>query len=151
MQASVSADSAGRACVAFWEALLETGEQQSSFWERRFKPTHYQWITSALPGVPKATCYIIVNKKQIHMELVFTTGEGSPNIEIYERLLARREEVEATFGQKFEWKQFPKTSKVKFVSGHGCYQERPDWPQLIPPTVQHFEPFWNAIHKSLEI
>jgi hypothetical protein len=146
----VTTDSSERACFIFWEALLEAGKQQSLFWER-FRPTNYQWITSSLPSVPKATYYIIVNKTQIHMELVFTTGKDSPNIEIYERLLARREEVEATFGQKFEWKLFPKTSKVKFVSGHGCYQERPDWPRLIPPTVQHFEPFWNVIHKSLEI
>jgi len=134
----------------FWEALIEAGVQRSAFWER-FKPTNYQWITTPLPGVSKAIFYIIVNKQQIHMELVFTTGEGSPNIEIFERLHERRAEIESAFGQPLLWKKFGKTSKVQFVAAKGCYQERPDWPQLIEPTVRHFEPFWTATRGGIAV
>ena len=67
--------------------------------------------------------YLIVNQKQIHMELVFTTGKGSPNIKIFERLYERRAEVETAFGQPLIWKCFGKSSKVKYISGTGCYQE----------------------------
>lgn len=143
-----AAGSAERACSAFWKALIEAGVAQSEVWQL-FKPTNYQWITTPMPGASKAIYYIIVNQKQIHMELVFTTGEGSPNIEIFERLYERRAKVEATFGQSLLWKQFGKTSKVQFVAAKGCYQERSDWPQLFGPTVQHFEPFWKGIQGHL--
>jgi hypothetical protein len=66
-------------------------------------------------------------------------------------LYERCAEVEAAFGQPLLWKRFAKTSKVQYVAAKGCYQESPDWPQLIQPTVQHFEPFWKAVQGYLEI
>jgi hypothetical protein len=147
---SVPVGSKAQAYQSFWEALVEAGIKESDLWQG-FTPRGYEHLTIPLPGVSRAICYLIVNQKQIHMELVFTTGEGSPNIEIFERLYERRAEVEAAFGQPLLWKRFAKTSKVQYVAAKGSYQERPDWSQLIQPTVQHFEPFWKAIQGCLEI
>jgi len=129
---------------AFWTALIEAGVASSVLWQR-FEPKGFDWIR--IPSGKKSAVdyYIVVNQKSIRMELFINTNSRETNYEIYDHLFAQRSAIESAFRQPLEWKQFDKVCKVMFQSRQGCYQERPDWQQLIEPTVQHFEPFWNAI------
>jgi hypothetical protein len=136
--------------LSFWTALIEAGVANAEVWQR-FEPKPFEWIRIPSGKASAVDYYIVVNQKFIRMELFINTKSRETNYQIYESLVTQKPEIEAAFGQALEWEQFDKTSKVMFQSGHGCYQERSDWPQLIPPAVQHFEPFWNAIQGPLEI
>lgn len=134
--------------LTFWTALIEAGLTTGEIWQG-FEPKPFDWIRIPSGKTSSVDYYIVVNQNFIRMELFINTTSQETNREIFEQLFAQKPAIESAFGHVLEWKQFDKVCKVMFVSGHGCYQERAEWAQLISPTVEQFEPFRNAIQKYL--
>jgi len=130
--------------LGFWTALIAAGSVQNVVWQD-FEPKKFDWIRIPSRKVSAVDYYIVVNQRSIRMELLINTRSRKTNYKIFNRLLAQKPEVEAAFGKALEWKPFNKVCKIMLKSGSGDYRERSDWPQLIEPTVQYFEPFMRTI------
>lgn len=90
---------------AFWTSLLERASQRTSLHAGR-SPTKYHWIGTG-SGKSGLMFSYVVHKHDGQVELYIDRGpdQQDENLAIFDELEAKREDIEAAFGEPLDWQR----------------------------------------------
>ena len=116
---------------AFWTKALEAlGEHNVSLFEN-VSPSKEHWLNCGT-GMSGCVYTLIFGKKQARVELGLQRPDKSENKWLFDRLEQERAEVEARFGDGFEWLRMDdkKASRIVFSSPFDGFNES-IWPEIV--------------------
>ena len=122
---------------AFWTLTLEAlGERNVSLFEN-VNPSKDHWLNCGT-GVSGCSYTLIFARKQARVELGLTRSDQSENKWLFDRLHEERAEVEAQFGNSFEWLRMDdkKASRIVFSSPFDGFNES-TWPEMVAWLCDH--------------
>ena len=136
--------------LAFWERALEAFSQSSCTLYNNISPAKDHWLYAG-SGMSSVPFSLIFGKNEIRVELNIGRRNADENLFIYERLHARREEIEAHFGQPLEWLPLPdkKSCRIRYAKPVDGY-DKANWPGMIQWMVQHMTRLENALREPLK-
>ena len=133
----------------FWEMCLEAFQARGITLFQNISPGDTHWL-SAGSGTRACPFELLLLKDGGAVNLRVGRDHTTENKEIYDRLYARREEIEAAFGDPLDWRRLDdkKSSRVVFRM-HADGHNREAWPQIIDWMAEHIVRFENALRKPL--
>lgn len=115
----------------FWQMALDALEAANVDLYENVGPTKDNWLNagSGLGGVHYS---MVLLKDGVRMEFVLARGTKEKNKAMFEFLLARRAEIEQSFGAPLEWRRLDE-NKVSIIGSAESFDgnERENWPQMI--------------------
>lgn len=93
---------------AFWALFLKRVAATRPHWTRATKPQASNWLS--LPSHFKGYSYYAVSFGQggkLRSELYLDAQDPNRVVELYEGLLARKEEIEGVYGRPLSWEELP--------------------------------------------
>ena len=135
---------------AFWTALLEHAATRTSL-HVNCSPTWDSWIGAGAGRGGLGFNYGVL-KYGTRAELYIGTSSAETNKSIFDQLIARRAEAEATYGGPLEWqrKDDQKASRIAASLDVGGWADRASWAQAIPPTVDAMARLERALKPLLD-
>ena len=122
---------------AFWTLTLEAlGERNVSLFEN-VNPSKDHWLNCGT-GVSGCSYTLIFARNQARVELGLTRSDRSENKWLFDRLHEERAEIEAQFGDSFEWLRLDdkKASRIAFSSPFDGFNES-TWPEMVAWLCDH--------------
>ena len=87
----------------FWSRFLERIHADHPGWTRARKPGPSNWLNLFWPKTGVVITASFHGGQRFSMELYIDIGDGDENMELFERLLAQQEPLEADYGRELEW------------------------------------------------
>ena len=133
----------------FWELCLDTLQTRGITLFQNVSPGDNHWL-SAGSGTRSCPFEILLLKDGAAVNLKIGRDDAAENKEIFDRLYARREEIDAAFGDRLDWRRLDdkKSSRVMFrmyADGHN----REAWPPIIDWIAEHLVRFETALREPL--
>ena len=122
---------------AFWTQTLEAlGERNVTLFEN-VSPSKDHWLNCGT-GVSGCSYTLIFARNQARVELGLTRSDKSENKWLFDRLQEERAEVEAQFGDSFEWLRLDdkKASRIAYSSPFDGFNESV-WPEMVSWLCDH--------------
>jgi hypothetical protein len=116
--------------MQFWEQLLKRSEGKTDLFSNVSK-SKQGWI-AATAGRPGLRYVYVIKTHSARVELYIDTGEKEENKKLFDALHAKKQEIEASFGEKLHWQRLDEriSSRIsKTLEGTGLRNEA-DWEQL---------------------
>jgi hypothetical protein len=117
--------------LAFWEAALAQLRVDGIEIFRNVSASRDHWVNagSGLSGCPYT---MIFSKDEARVELNLVRSEAEDNKWLFEKLIARREMIEAAFGDQFDWRRMEtkKACRIVYSRPFDGYNED-NWPEMI--------------------
>lgn len=87
--------------VKFWTELLDVFNKENSLF-RNVNPSKDHWLSagSGVSGIPFS---FVITKSHVSVEILINRGEKEINEKIYDKLLNKKDKIEAEFGDKLLW------------------------------------------------
>lgn len=116
--------------LAFWQHVIEAVNERSKLYEN-VSPKKDSWV-SAGSGVGNAGFNMSATRTYCQAELYIGRSSASENQFIFDRLLARREELERAFGESLTWEPLEdsKACRIKSAMAADIYDEEM-WPEMV--------------------
>jgi hypothetical protein len=123
----------------FWHKTLEALHQAGVDLYSNVGPGKDHWL-SAGAGIAGVHYSMIFGKDEARVEFVLSTGTKEKNKVLFDYLYSRREELQKSFGARFDWRRLDekKVSDIVFRQSFDGY-ERDNWPQMIEWLVDHMQ------------
>lgn len=136
--------------LEFWRGLLELANQRSKL-HSGVSPTKDNWLPAG-SGISRVTFIYRVRSTDGYVELNLDLPESSQNRSFFERLLARKPEIEEQFGSSLLWddRENRKSCKVTLSASDRGYRHREDWPEVYEAMVDAMIRFEAAFRPHLE-
>jgi hypothetical protein len=140
----------------YWAALLEQAKTISKL-HSSVTASKYNWIGTGA-GITGITYNYVVRQNDSHIELYIDKGkEGEVwNKNTFKALFAKKNEIEAAFGEELEWQQLEgkRACRIKkLVSAGGYRDDESKWPiihQEMIETMARFEKTLKSHIKTLK-
>jgi Domain of unknown function (DUF4268) len=131
--------------LRFWEQLLHLAKQGGIKTHNNTKATGNSWIGV---GGKLRYCYRILARGKPTVELWIHTGSEEENKRIFDKLYARKQEVEQSFGGSLAWERLDDgdTSRIRFYIPDGSIQNEDEWPSLQTKMINDMD----RLHKALK-
>jgi hypothetical protein len=115
----------------FWGRLLDVLHHSDCKLFNNISPSKDNWV-STTAGVSGCGYFLIFNKKEVRIELVFQRGKAERNKQFFDNLKVNEDVINDTFGQPLTWlrQDNAKQSKIVIVKECDAY-EIDNWPELI--------------------
>lgn len=135
--------------IAFWEHLLEALESSGINIFQNISPGKEHWI-SAGSGVSGMPYSLILTKKVVRIELSIIRSSRDENTFAYDRFYAKKEKLEADFGEPLIWHPLPgkKMCRISCEKAADGYNQQ-KWEQIIKWFVDHVPKFEAAFKGPL--
>ena len=116
---------------AFWEVALERLRADGVDLFRNISPTKDHWL-SAGSGMRSVPYQMIFSKDEARVELSLQRSEAAENKWVFDQLFLERNEIEASFGDKLDWRRMDdkKASRIVYAKPFDGYN-REAWPEMI--------------------
>lgn len=114
----------------FWTALIEKSKGKTSLFAER-KPGIDSWIGIGA-GKSGVTYNYVILLKRANIELYIDTGDQITNKTYFDKLVAKKEDIEKSFGGPLEWQRMDdkRASRIRYIiEGYGLYDEN-HWADL---------------------
>ena len=133
----------------FWARLLDVLRSSDCNIFNNISPSKDNWI-STTAGVSGCGYFLIFNKKEIRLELVFQLSSADRNKLFFDKLKASEDAINNAFGQPLTWlrQENVKQSKIVFVKECDAY-DVDNWPELIEWFVTYTIKFESAFKSHL--
>ena len=133
----------------FWARLLDVLRSSDCNIFNNISPSKDNWI-STTAGVSGCGYFLIFNKKEIRLELVFQLSSAERNKQFFDQLKANEDAINNAFGQPLTWlrQENIKQSKIVFVKECDAY-DVDNWPELIEWFVTYTIKFESAFKLHL--
>ncbi|HBY86607.1 MAG TPA: hypothetical protein DEO86_12115 [Colwellia sp.] len=133
----------------FWARLLDVLRSSDCNIFNNISPSKDNWI-STTAGVSGCGYFLIFNKKEIRLELVFQLSSAERNKQFFDQLKANEDAINNAFGQPLTWlrQENVKQSKIVFVKECDAY-DVDNWPELIEWFVTYTIKFESAFKLHL--
>lgn len=115
----------------FWEKCLETFQARGITLFQNISPGDNHWL-SAGSGTRSCPFELLFLKDGAGVNLNIGRSDSAENKEIFDRLFAQKDEIEAAFGDQLDWRRLDdkKSSRVVFRLRADGYN-RDAWPEII--------------------
>lgn len=112
----------------FWTQLLERAKSRTKL-HTRISPSTDNWISASLSGMQ---FNYVVLMSGARCEVYIETGSAEQNKHIFDRLYARREEIEGVFGDALNWQRLDdrKACRIAWTIDEGGLADESSWPSL---------------------
>jgi len=116
--------------LEFWQQLLSKAKQQTAL-HAGISPSKDNWI-SAGAGMSGLGFNYAIRMDNARVELYINRGDAEQNKRIFDQLFARKEPVEAEFGDALHWERLDdrRASRISYVLPTGGLANRDRWPRI---------------------
>jgi hypothetical protein len=130
---SAAAKERGAARRRFWMLLLERARDAKGI-HAHLAPSDSNWIGTQRDGV---WWNYAVLQDRLRIELYFDRGEVAANKAAYDRMLARRAEVETALGRVLDWQRLDdkRASRIS-ITIPGGWTDEAAWPSTVTEAVE---------------
>lgn len=136
---------------AFWAQLLEHLNPVTSRFAN-ITPPRDNWMRAAAGGIGGVGFIISLNKQRLRLELSIETPNGAErNRELFDRLVAHKEEIEQAFGESLTWEPMEQRigCRISYIPAYGDYRDPDQWQHLTDAAVEMFPKFESALQPRL--
>lgn len=139
--------------LKFWEQLLSLARQKGVLIHAQRTPSKENWI-SAGAGYRSGVSfnYVIFMTDGGAVDLYIDTGDKDENKEIFDKLSAKKAEIEQAFGDSLSWERLDdrRASRIRYVvKGAGLVDEA-EWPTIQDAMVNAMDRLARALRPHLE-
>ena len=120
----------------FWTQLLDAAKERTKL-HARISPGPYNWV-GAGSGVRGLGWNYAIRQHDTQVELYIDRKDTDENAQVFERLHADQEAVEAAFGTELEWQRLEtkRACRIRHRLELGGWRDEEKWPEVIEATVQ---------------
>ena len=103
-----------QAIIDFWKQFLQFSNEKTAL-THNLSPAKYQWIPVSL-GMGGVSLNLVVSGRYARSEVYINRGTQEENKKVFDTLLKHKNEIEAKFGDSFEWERMDNkvTSRIKY-------------------------------------
>lgn len=128
---------------AYWEKTLEAMKDAGVTLYQNISPSKDHWLSA---GCGMSGCHyaLIFGKSEIRVDLSLSRAEAAENKWLFDQLSAKREEIEAAFGQEIDWRRLDdkKASRLQYSAPADGYN-KDSWDEYVAWHVEHIQK-WEA-------
>ena len=134
--------------LEFWQQALDQFRVEKLTRYQNISPSKDHWLNCAT-GVSGCAYALIFLQREARVELVFQR-DRTDNKWIFDKLNARRDELEKKFGGILEWirNDDKKSSKIQLAQSFDSYN-REVWPEIVAWLCDHFRRLEGALSGPL--
>lgn len=134
---------------AFWRQALEALRAAGVTIYQNIGPSRDSWLC-ARSGLPSCPYALIFGKREARVELWIARPSADENRLIFERLLARKVEIESVFGAKLDWKPLEarKSCRIEYACSFDGYNQD-HWPEITKWMIDHIRRLESAFKEPL--
>ena len=135
--------------MEFWEQALDQFRVQGLTRYQNIGPSKDHWLNCAT-GVSGCVYSLIFLQHEARVELGFQRADRTDNKWIFDKLQAKKDELDRRFGGNLEWKRMDdkKSSKIQLAQSFDSYH-RDVWPQIIDWLGKHVRLLEGAFSEPL--
>jgi hypothetical protein len=113
--------------MEFWSQLLEQAKERTSL-HARISPGKENWI-SAGAGRSGLGFNYVIRMSDAQVELYIDKGEAEANKDIFDQLIANKEQIEAAYGEPLDWQRLDdrRASRICHRLTTGGLADRDRW------------------------
>lgn len=138
---------------AFWKQLLDYAKPKTKL-HSGLSPSRYNWIGTGSGKSGIAYNYVIW-EHETAVEVYIDRGKElqEENEAIFDKLLARKEEIEAKTGFELEWDRLPakRACRIRKKFTIGGYKDEDTWQEAIEKTVEAMIKLESAFKSPIQI
>lgn len=134
----------------FWEGLIAIARSNHTR-HANIKPGVYHWLGASAGIRGLGLNYVIVQEYGI-AELYIDRGDATENKSIFDRLAARKDEIEKAFGGSLIWERLDtkRACRIKHVAERGGYRSpESEWPTIQLEMVDTMTKLETALKEPL--
>jgi len=134
----------------FWTQLLDLAKEKSKL-HAKISPTPYNWV-GAGSGVRGLTWNYVIRQHETQVELYVDRGDQEENADIFEQLVAHKDDAEAVFGEPIEWQRLEgkRACRIRSRIEIGGWRDEDHWPQIIEVAVDAMIRLEKALGKRVK-
>lgn len=135
--------------LEFWQQVLDRFRVQGLTRYQNIGPSKDHWLNCAT-GVSGCVYSLIFLQHEARVELGFQRADRTENKWIFDKLKARKGEIETGLNGNIEWRRNDdkKSSKIQLAQSFDCYN-RDKWPDIIDWLGKHIRRFETAFSEPL--
>ncbi|KIC37256.1 DUF4268 domain-containing protein [Leisingera sp. ANG-M7] len=133
----------------YWEMTLEALKEAGDTLYQNISPGKDHWL-SAGSGVRSCHYAMIFGKSVLRVEFSFARAVAEENKWLFDRLIQKRDQIEADFGHKIEWLRLDDKKACRLQYEVPCDGfNREEWPNHIAWHVDHIQKWERALRGPL--
>ncbi len=137
---------------AFWTQLLDYAKGKTRLHEA-ISPSKYHWVGTTA-GKRGLSYNYIVWEHETSVELYIDRGKGSDreNKAIFDKLAAKKREIEKAFGEGLEWQRLDarRACRIRKIITKGGWKDQGKWPAVNSATVGIMVRFERALKPHVQ-
>lgn len=125
--------------LAFWQETLDALREAGFERWQNITPSKDHWLNSSI-GLSGCGIVLIFLRHEIRVELQLARSDPAENKWMFDRLMERREELDAAFGEALEWRRLD-DKKVSMIVSRKTVQgySRENWPEMVDWLREHYQ------------
>ncbi|MBN2226826.1 MAG: DUF4268 domain-containing protein [candidate division Zixibacteria bacterium] len=137
----------------WWTALLDQAKKKTRL-HANISPSAYNWVGTS-SGIRGLSFNYVVNQHNSAVELYIDKGKDSREInkEIFEKLIANKDRIEAAYGESLEWERLESKRACRIVRrfpNAGYRNPDEQWPQIHDEIINAMIRFEKALSPYLK-
>ena len=136
--------------LSFWAQLLERSKNRTSLFVNK-SPGKNLWLSTGAGRTGFVFSYVIP-MKSAQVELYIDTGNLEENKAYFDKLLARRKEIEERFGGSLEWQRLDnrRAARIRYVVDDRGLQNKESWPEIQDKLIDSMIRLSEALRPELK-
>jgi hypothetical protein len=127
----------------YWEATLGALRDSGDTLYQNISAGKDHWL-SAGSGLSSCPYALIFAKSEIRVEFTFGRGSAEENKWLFDRLIEKKDQIEAAFGNEIHWLRLDDKKASRLQFGMPCEgYNRENWPEYVGWHVEHMR-MWEA-------
>ena len=127
----------------YWEMTLDALKDAGVTLYQNISPSKDHWL-SAGAGLGSCPYALIFAKSEIRVEFTFGRADAEENKWLFDRLIEKKDQIEAAFGHEIEWLRLDDKKASRIQYGVPCEgYNRENWPEYVAWHVEHMRK-WEA-------
>jgi hypothetical protein len=134
---------------SYWAICLEGFKNSNCRLFDGVSPVKDNWLNGG-SGVSNVPYTLIFNLDEVRVQISISRKSKEENWFIFDYLHDRKEEIEAEFGQPFEWskKEGQKSCYIKYGKNFDC-RDQDNWTEIMEWHIRHMKKLENTMQKHL--
>jgi len=135
--------------LEFWKQLIEHAKIKTPNFANR-TPSTDNWISGSA-GKSGFTYAYVIRMDDAQVELYLDRGEGGVNKQLFDKLYARREQIESVFGKPLDWQKLEekRACRIRYIIEGSGLQEESKWADLQDKMIEAMLKLQNAFQPEL--
>jgi hypothetical protein len=135
--------------LEFWKQLIEQAKTKTPSFANR-SPSKDNWI-SASAGKSGFNYAYVIRMDDAQVELYIDRGEGETNKQLFDKLFARKEQIELVFEKSLDWQKLEekRACRIRYVIEGSGLQDKDRWADLQGQMIEAMIKLQNALQSEI--